>query len=46
MQQMRLNSTNLLLCSLQINSLLANIEASTGVVPGNDEDKDLEEDDG
>ena len=46
MQQMRLQSTNMLLCSLQINDLLSNIEAATGVLPASDEDKDLEDDDG
>jgi hypothetical protein len=46
LQQMRLTSTNLLLCSLQINGLIGNMEAAAGILPASDEDKDLDDDDG
>lgn len=46
MQHMRLNSSSLLLCSLQMNELIGNMEASSGLLPASDEDKELEDDDG
>lgn len=46
LQQMRLNSTNSLLCALQTNHLLSNDEAANGLLPASDEDKELEDDDG
>lgn len=46
MQQLRLNSTNLLLCSLQINQLIGNMEVASGLLPASDEDKEVEDDDG
>lgn len=46
MQQLRLNSTSLLMCSLQMNQLIGNMEVASGLLPASDEDKELEDDDG
>lgn len=46
MQQLRLNSTSLLMCSLQMNTLISNMEVASGMLPASDEDKELEDDDG
>jgi len=45
-QQMRLMSTNLLLKSMQINTLIGNLQAEAGILPATDEDIELEDDDG
>lgn len=46
MQQMKLNATNLLMCSIQMNALIGNMEVSSGLLPASDEDKEVEDDDG
>jgi hypothetical protein len=46
MQQMKLNATNLLLCSIQMNALIGNMEVASGLLPASDEDKEVEDDDG
>lgn len=45
-QQMRLDSTNLLMRAIQMNTLIGNLQAESGVLPASDEDKELEDDDG
>jgi hypothetical protein len=46
MQQMKLNATNLLMCSIQMNALIGNMEVASGLLPASDEDKEVEDDDG
>ena len=46
MQQMKLNANNLLMCSIQMNALIGNMEVSSGLLPASDEDKEVEDDDG
>lgn len=47
MQQMRLNASSSLLTSIQINQLIRDSEADTGVLAANSsEDAELEDDDG
>jgi hypothetical protein len=45
-QQMKLQATNLLMCSIQMNALIGNMEVASGLLPASDEDKEVEDDDG
>ena len=46
LQQLRLNATNMLMTSIQINHLLQDSEAEAGQVVNSSEDGELEDDDG
>jgi len=46
MQQVRLNSTGMLMTGIQINQLIRDSEAEAGQVSSTSDDAELEEDDG
>lgn len=43
---MRLDSTSMLLRAIQMNTLIGNLQAESGILPASDEDQELEDDDG
>lgn len=45
-QALQLSATNMLMRSIQLNHLIENDEAESGVVPNSGEDAEIEEDDG
>ena len=45
-QALRLDATNLLMRSIQVNGLIGNAEADCGILPNSNEDQEVEEDDG
>ena len=45
-QQMRLNASNLLITSIQLNEMMRDAEAEAGQVANSSEDAEIEDDDG